>query len=60
MSNKRDNYLILTQLLLQYALKTQEIARLFAAADARGGDVTDEEVDASGLKADAALARLQS
>lgn len=56
----KDNALILTQLLLQYAIKSQEIAKLFAAANARGGDVTDEEVDASGLKADVALAKLQS
>lgn len=54
-----SNALILTQLLLQYAAKMQEIGQLFAAANAQGRDVTDEEVDASGLKADAALAKLQ-
>lgn len=59
MSDKRENYLILTQLMLQYLLKAQEVGRLFAAAEARGGDVTDEEVDASGVKADVALAKLK-
>jgi hypothetical protein len=59
MSNKRENYLILTQLMLQYLLKAQEVGRLFAAAEARGGDVTDEEVDASGVSADVALAKLK-
>lgn len=54
-----SNALILAQLLLQYATKAQEIAQLFAAANAAGRDVTDEEVDASGLKADVALAKLQ-
>ena len=54
-----SNALILANLLLQYATKAQEIAQLFAAANAKGRDVTDEEVDASGLKADVALARLQ-
>lgn len=58
--SSKDNWAILTQLLLQYAIKSQEIAQLFAAATARGGDVTDEEVDASGLKADVALAKLQA
>lgn len=56
MSN--DNRALLVQLLLQYAIKSQEIAQLFAAANARGGDVTDAEVDASGVKADVALAKL--
>lgn len=54
-----NNALILAQLLLQYATKAQEIAQLFAAANAAGRDVTDDEVDASGLKADVALAKLQ-
>lgn len=53
-----NNALILAQLLLQYATKAQEIARLFATANAEGRDVTDAEVDASGLKADAAIAKL--
>lgn len=55
-----SNALILAQLLLQYATKAQEIAQLFAAANAEGRDVTDAEVDASGVKADVALAKLQS
>lgn len=58
-ANDVSNALILSQLLIQYATKAQEIGRLFAAANARGGDVTDEEVDASGVKADVALAKLQ-
>lgn len=53
-----SNALILANLLLQYATKAQEIAQLFATANAQGRDVTDEEVDASGLKADVALAKL--
>lgn len=57
--SKSENVAILSQLLIQYLLKAQEVGRLFAAANARGGDVTDEEVDASGLKADVALAKLQ-
>jgi hypothetical protein len=54
-----SNALILAQLLLQYATKAQEIAQLFAVANAEGRDVTDAEVDASGVKADVALAKLQ-
>lgn len=57
--SKSENVAILSQLLIQYLLKAQEVGRLFAAANARGGDVTDAEVDASGLKADVALAKLQ-
>lgn len=59
MSNA-SNGLILAQLLIQYATKAQEIGQLFAAANARGGDVTDAEVDASGVKADVALSKLQA
>lgn len=55
-----SNGLILAQLFLQYAVKTQEIARLFQTALEQGRDVTDEEVDASGVKADVALAKLQA
>lgn len=54
-----ENALVLTSLLLQYAIKTQAIAELFARASAEGRDVTDEEIAASGLAADAALARLE-
>jgi hypothetical protein len=57
--SKSENVAILSQLLIQYLLKAQEVGRLFAAANARGGDVTDDEVDASGLKADVALAKLK-
>lgn len=58
--SKSENGAILAQLLIQYLIKAQEVGKLFAAANARGGDVTDEEVDASGLKADVALAKLQA
>lgn len=57
--SRSENGAILAQLLIQYLLKAQEVGRLFAAANARGGDVTDDEVDASGVKADVALAKLQ-
>lgn len=57
--SKTENGVILAQLLIQYLLKAQEVGQLFAAANAEGRDVTDAEVDASGLKADVALAKLQ-
>ena len=52
-----QNTLLLTQLVLQYALKLQEIGRLFNQAAAEGRDVTDAEVDASAVSRDAALAK---
>lgn len=54
-----SNALVLAQLLLQYTLKAQEIARLFQQANLEGRDVTDAEVATSTLARDAALARLQ-
>lgn len=53
-----SNALILTNLLLQYAVKMQQIGQLFAQAQAEGRDVTDAEVAASGVAADAAIERL--
>jgi hypothetical protein len=50
-----SNALALTQILLQLAQQMQQIATLFNVASSEGRDVTDEEVDASGLKADVAI-----
>lgn len=55
-----QNTLLLTQLVLQYALKLQEIGRLFNQAASEGRDVTDAEVDASAVSRDAALAKAQA
>jgi len=58
MSNQ--NVLLLSQLALQYLSKLQEISRLFNTAAAEGRDVTKEEVDASSVSRDAALAQDQA
>jgi hypothetical protein len=55
-----SNALILTQLLLQWATKIQEVGTLLRQAAADGRDVSDAEVDASSVKRDAALAKAQS
>lgn len=52
------NTAMIIQLLLEYALKSQAAAQLLNQAAAEGRDVTDEEVDQSDLRRDAALARL--
>lgn len=57
MSKTNDNALLLTNLLLTYLMKAQEVGSLFAQANAEGRDVTDDEVNASGVAADAALLR---
>ena len=54
------NAQILIQLLLQYAIKLQEIGAMFRLAEAEDRDVTDAEVDASSLKRDVALAKTQA
>lgn len=54
-----SNAMLLAQLLLQYTLKAQEIARLFAQATAEGRDVSDDEVAASAVSRDAAIAKAQ-
>lgn len=54
-----QNALILTQLLLQYATKMQEIGVLFQNAQSEGRDVSDAEVDASAVARDAAILRAQ-
>lgn len=54
------NAQLLVQLLIQYATKLQEIGTLFRNAALAGRDVTDEEVDATSLKRDAALAKTQA
>ena len=48
-----SNALLLTELLLQYAVKAQEIAILFREAD--GKDITDEQLNASKVARDAAV-----
>lgn len=53
-----SNALLLTELLLQYAVKMQEIGVLFR--NAQGGDVTDEQVQASVLARDAAILKAQA
>lgn len=50
------NVLIITQLLLEYALKMQEASRMLQQAALENRDITDDEVVASKLKRDAALA----
>ncbi len=54
------NALLLTELLLQYALKAQSVGRLLNQAHAEGRDVTDAEVNASEVARDAAIARAQA
>lgn len=54
-----NNLLLLTQLLLDYTLKMQEIGILFRRAQAEGRDVTQEEIDGSKLALDAQIARTQ-
>jgi len=51
-----SNILIITQLLLEYALKMQEASALLQKAALENRDVTDDEVVQSKLKRDAALA----
>lgn len=58
MSN--TNAQLLVQLLIQYAVKLQEIGALLRNAELEGRDVLDEEVDATSLKRDAALAKTQA
>lgn len=53
-----SNAILITQLLLDYALRMQEASNLLNRAATEGRDVTDEEVEASSLRRDAALARL--
>lgn len=55
-----NNILLLTNLLLQYATKLQEIADLFGRASFENRDVTDAEIDATSLKRDAAIERAQA
>jgi len=55
-----SNALLLVQLLLQYASKLQEIGGLFAKANAEGRDVTDEEVSASSVARDVAIAKAEA
>lgn len=55
-----SNYLLLTQLLIDYALKSQEIAQLFQKATLENRDVSDEEVMASSVRRDAAIALANS
>lgn len=52
------NYALLLQLLMEYAIKSQAAAQLLNQAAAEDRDVTDDEVDQSDLRRDAALARL--
>jgi hypothetical protein len=54
-----QNTLLITQLLLELALKMQTAVQLFNQAHAEGRDVTDAEVDASGLRADVELEKLR-
>jgi hypothetical protein len=54
-----ENTLLITQLLLELAMKMQVAVRLFAQAHAEGRDVTDAEVDASGLRAHVELEKLR-
>lgn len=56
MSNT-SNALLVTQILLTALQKAQVAAALLS--DARGGDLTDAQVDASGLRADAELEKLR-
>jgi hypothetical protein len=50
-----SNVLIITQLLLEYALKMQEASQLLQKAALENRDITDDEVVQSKLRRDAAL-----
>lgn len=52
-----SNAIILAQLLAQYGTKILEIGALFR--NAQGGDVTDEQVNASAIARDVEIARAQ-
>lgn len=52
-----SNAILLAELLLQYAVKAQEIAKLFR--DAQGGDISDEAVNDSEVSRDMAIMRAE-
>lgn len=52
-----QNYLMIVELLLEYAIKSQAAAQLLNQAALENRDVTDDEVDQSTLRRDAALLR---
>lgn len=55
-----NNALLLTNLVLQYAVKLQEIGELLGRAAFEKRDVTDSEIDETSLKRDAAIERAQA
>lgn len=52
-----SNAILITQLLLEYAWRMREAAQLLNTAAAENRDVTEDELDASSLRRDAALHR---
>jgi hypothetical protein len=55
-----QNAALVTQLLLQYAIRMQEYSRLLATAQSEGRDVSAAELDALTAKDDEARVRLQA
>lgn len=53
-----NNAALLVELLLQFAIKQQEIAVMFR--NAQGGDITDEQVQASSVAREVALMKAEA